>query len=448
MHHSSTEIGNNLSPFLFPFETRQLLFHCVTFDRDRALQRLLDVQPELAQEAGDRLAPRFDRRKRTVSRNDILRQAEALLTEAGSSKALLEIQYEGEVGTGLGPTLEFYTLVSRELQRSDQQLWRGEDVSGHIFSPTGLFPAPQPRSAKSSTINKIKTKFRFLGRLMAKALMDSRMLDLPLSEAFYAWLLGEERCLTVKDVAHIDTTMARSLSELIDLVRRRELAEWDGNGETETLVTAVDDLALDFTLPGHGMELCKGGRDITVTLENLQKYLQLVCHWTLVEGVSRQMEAFKEGFEAVFPLTNLNLFYSWELDQLFCGGGSQSAAGNSWDVRTLVEACRPDHGYTHESRAIKWLFEILSSYSEEEKRRFLQFVTGSPRLPVGGFKSLSPPLTVVRKTLEPDEDADAFLPSVMTCVNYLKLPDYSSSEVMRMKLDVATREGQLSFHLS
>ena len=39
----------------------------------------------------------------------------------------LEIQYEGEVGTGLGPTLEFYSLVSKELQRSDLQLWKVTD---------------------------------------------------------------------------------------------------------------------------------------------------------------------------------------------------------------------------------------------------------------------------------------------------------------------------------
>jgi hypothetical protein len=40
----------------------------------------------------------------------------------------LEIQYEGEVGTGLGPTLEFYSLVSKELQRADLQLWKGGTV--------------------------------------------------------------------------------------------------------------------------------------------------------------------------------------------------------------------------------------------------------------------------------------------------------------------------------
>ena len=53
-------------------------------------------------------------------------------------------------------------------------------------------------------------------------------------------------------------------------------------------------------------------------------------------------------------------------------------------MKYLMEACRPDHGYTHDSRAVKHLFEILSSYDAEEQRQFLQFVTGSPRLPVGG----------------------------------------------------------------
>lgn len=67
---------------------------------------------------------------------------------------------------------------------------------------------------------------------------------------------------------------------------------------------------------------------------------------------------------------------------------------------------------------------------------------------LAGFKALSPPLTVVRKTLELNMNPDDFLPSVMTCVNYLKLPDYSSIEVMREKLRIAASEGQHSFHLS
>ena len=132
------------------------------------------------------------------------------------------------------------------------------------------------------------------------------------------------------------------------------------------------------------------------------------------------------------------------MEQLFCG-----SAHAEWDVRTLTECTRPDHGYTHDSTAIQFLFRLLSSYSPAEQRHFLQFVTGSPRLPVGGLRALTPPLTIVKKTFDPPCDKpDNYLPSVMTCVNYLKLPDYSSIDVMRAKLKMAAAEGQLSFHLS
>ena len=91
-----------------------------------------------------------------------------------------------QVGTGLGPTLEFYALVSKELQRADLDLWRGDTVTAtspsdpnlkvdYKSSPSGLFPAPLHRGAKASHVNKIKAKFKFLGKFMAKALMDSRM---------------------------------------------------------------------------------------------------------------------------------------------------------------------------------------------------------------------------------------------------------------------------------
>lgn len=85
-------------PFLFPFETRHLLFYATSFDRDRALQRLLDTTPDLnSAESSERVAPRLDRRKRAISRAELLKQAEHILQDFGNSKALLEIQYENEV---------------------------------------------------------------------------------------------------------------------------------------------------------------------------------------------------------------------------------------------------------------------------------------------------------------------------------------------------------------
>ncbi|XP_052438529.1 E3 ubiquitin-protein ligase TRIP12 isoform X4 [Carassius gibelio] len=462
-----TELGKTC-PFFFPFDTRQMLFYVTAFDRDRAMQRLLDTNPEINQSDSQdsRVAPRLDRKKRTINRDELLKQAESVMQDLGSSRAMLEIQYENEVGTGLGPTQEFYALVSQELQRADLGLWRGEEVTlsnpkagrqegtKYMFSSRGLFAVPFGRTTKPAHIAKIKMKFRFLGKLMAKAIMDFRLLDLPLGLPFYKWMLRHESSVSSHDLVNIDPGVAKSIQHLEDIIRQKKRIEQDRSHTRETLQQAleslnmngcsVEDLGLDFTLPGFpNIELKKGGKDVPVTIHNLEEYLRLVVYWTLNEGVSRQFESFREGFESVFPLQHLQYFYPEELDQLLCGSKSES-----WDVKTLMECCRPDHGYTHDSRAVRFLFEVLSSFDAEQQRLFLQFVTGSPRLPVGGFRSLNPPLTIVRKTFESTENPDDFLPSVMTCVNYLKLPDYSSIEIMREKLLIAAREGQQSFHLS
>nr|XP_020473844.1 E3 ubiquitin-protein ligase TRIP12 isoform X3 [Monopterus albus] len=460
------ELGKTC-PFFFPFDTRQMLFYVTAFDRDRAMQRLLDTNPEINQSDSQdsRVAPRLDRKKRTINRDELLKQAESVMQDLGSSRAMLEIQYENEVGTGLGPTLEFYALVSQELQRADLGLWRGEEVTlanpkgsqegtKYMFSTRGLFAVPFGRTTKPAHIAKIKMKFRFLGKLMAKAIMDFRLLDLPLGLPFYKWMLRHETSISSHDLVNIDPGVAKSIQHLEDIIRQKKRLEQDRSQTRETLQQAleslnmngcsVEDLGLDFTLPGFpNIELKKGGKDVPVTIYNLEEYLRLVVYWTLNEGVSRQFESFREGFESVFPLHHLQYFYPEELDQLLCGSKSET-----WDVKTLMECCRPDHGYTHDSRAVRFLFEVLSSFDAEQQRLFLQFVTGSPRLPVGGFRSLNPPLTIVRKTFESTENPDDFLPSVMTCVNYLKLPDYSSIEIMREKLLIAAREGQQSFHLS
>lgn len=73
---------------------------------------------------------------------------------------------------------------------------------------------------------------------------------------------------------------------------------------------------------------------------------------------------------------------------------------------------------------------------------FLQFTTGCSSLPPGGLANLHPRLTVVRK----EGEGDGSYPSVNTCVHYLKLPEYSSEEVLREKLLAATKEK--GFHLN
>jgi E3 ubiquitin-protein ligase TRIP12 len=131
-----------------------------------------------------------------------------------------------------------------------------------------------------------------------------------------------------------------------------------------------------------------------------------------------------------------------------------------------MDSIKADHGFNLDSRSIRNLLQVMSELSDQDRRDFLQFVSGSPKLPIGGklqspsstprpllihiigFKALTPMFTVVCKPSEPPYTSDDYLPSVMTCVNYLKLPDYSNVEVMRAKIGTAIREGQGAFHLS
>lgn len=156
------------------------------------------------------------------------------------------------------------------------------------------------------------------------------------------------------------------------------------------------------------------------------EYLNLVANWFLVEGVRRQITALISGFDSVLPGVRTGklatLFRPDECEGLFCGSGSlgglyrdqlsllrtgvnsqvvsmmpmfissskntgasASAAAAGWDVDTLMKSCLCDHGYTHQSTAIQYLFEIMSEFDETQRRLFIQFATGSPRLPIGGM---------------------------------------------------------------
>jgi len=205
---------------------------------------------------------------------------------------------------------------------------------------------------------------------------------------------------------------------------------------------SLDDLALDFTTPGYDIELKPAGSSINVDYINVQEYIDLVLDRFLGVGVKVQVKAFREGFSKVFPILDLQIFTSDEILTIF------GSLEEDWSTETLSEALKADHGFNTDSRSFRDLLRVMSSYDLSTRREFLQFVTGSPKLPIGGFRGLNPLLTVVRKPHETPLTPDDYLPSVMTCVNYLKLPAYSSKAVLAEKLQIAMKEGGGSFHLS
>ncbi|CAL7934245.1 unnamed protein product [Xylocopa violacea] len=200
-------------PFLLPFETRRLYFSCTAFGASRSivwLQTQRDAVLERQRAPG--LSPRRDdihefrvgrlkHERVSVPRGEkLLDWAEQVMKVHASRKSILEVEFVGEEGTGLGPTLEFFALVAAELQRKDLGLWLCDDdessdteqsrVSGdqvrppgyYVTRPSGLFPAPLPQD--SPICDRAIRYFWFLGVFLAKVLQDNRLVDLPLSRPF------------------------------------------------------------------------------------------------------------------------------------------------------------------------------------------------------------------------------------------------------------------------
>ena len=113
-------------------------------------------------------------------------------------------------------------------------------TKSYVEAKTGLYPKPLARNAKPAVISKVKAKFRFLGKLLAKALMDSRILDLPLNPIVYCWLLGQQKTLTPSDLATFDPTTAASYSQIKTLADQVAAIRNDRNLVSTYLLLAHD----------------------------------------------------------------------------------------------------------------------------------------------------------------------------------------------------------------
>jgi E3 ubiquitin-protein ligase TRIP12 len=301
------------SRFLFPFEVRRRYFYLTAFGLGRALHHMNQQQAAegtggaLERDGRELRIGRLQRQKVRVSRRRILDSAVKVMDMYAKSRSVLELEYFGEVGTGLGPTLEFYTMLSHELQRKALGMWRHEEppaadqqhqlekpdqqqqqqqqqeadkpsqqvqqqqqagaaaaaapvalhqeVTSHeqasdsaadyVYAPYGLFPAPLP-PAKRGSGSPVIEHFRLLGRSVAKALQDTRLMDLPINPVFFRAALGQ--ALDLYDVSEVDPGLGASLERLA----RAAAAHAAAGGQGPLMVDGclVDDLCLTFTLPG------------------------------------------------------------------------------------------------------------------------------------------------------------------------------------------------------
>jgi len=421
--------------FLFPYSARRVLHHSCNLGLSRALQHV--QQRTLSQNAhsqemqrrleGEVAVANIPRQKVRISRQRILESAIKVMNLYGTSNTILEVEYVGEVGTGSGPTLEFYAQVADILRTAEPLLFRPSVPGGMLF--------PEPWSQKmlqegNDQATQILERFRLLGHLVAKCILDSRLVDLQLHPAFWSAVLGGGP-FSQNTLRDIDPELFTSMKELRNMDDK-----------------ALSQLCIDFTLPGRPqIELLPDGLSTSLSKDNVEDYINRVTEVSLVSAVALQVAEFRKAFTELLPLETLHIWSGKELASIIQGSSVRDDA--CWTLEHLSAHLKAQHGYTSQSRCFRDLLNALAELKTDDRRKFLTFTTGAPTLPVGGFAGLKPPLTVVKKEAPPAPlTPDQFMPSVMTCANYLKLPEYSSAEILRQKLDLAMNEGQSAFLLS
>ena len=186
-----------------------------------------------------------------------------------------------------------------------------------MFSPQGLYPRP----VAGELGEREEYIFELFGAFVAKAMQDNRPLDLNLSRAFYGWMVGAQPSL-LADVRDVDQDLHKALCKLQAAANEKAALDADlsaGRVDEEAAAArraaitvdgcAVEDLCLDFTLPGYpDVSIGQGGPETPVTLDNVGEYVAAVVDFTLVRGVQEAMDRFFMGFNAVFNVDSLCLF--------------------------------------------------------------------------------------------------------------------------------------------
>ncbi|EMP38207.1 E3 ubiquitin-protein ligase Itchy, partial [Chelonia mydas] len=208
--------------------------------------------------------------------------------------------------------------------------------------------------------------FRFIGRFIAMALFHVRFIDTGFSLPFYKRILNKPTGL--KDLESVDPEFYNSLI----WVKENNIEECGLE-----MYFSVDKEILG-EIKSH--DLKPNGSNILVTEENKDEYIRLVAEWRLSRGVEEQTQAFFEGFNEILPQQYLQYFDAKELEVLLCG--MQEIDLNDWQRHTIYRH------YTRTSKHIMWFWQFVKEIDNEKRMRLLQFVTGTCRLPVGGFADL------------------------------------------------------------
>lgn len=297
----------------------------------------------------------------------------------------LSIRFHGEEGVDAGGvTREWFQVLARGMFNPDYALFIPVASDRTTFHPNRL----------SGVNSEHLMFFKFIGRIIGKALYEGRVLDCHFSRAVYKKILG--KTVSIKDMETLDLDYYKSLvwmleNDITDIITETFSIESDDFGESKII------------------DLIENGRNIPVTEENKQEYIQLVVEYRLTGSVEEQLENFLKGFHDIIPAELVSIFTEQELELLISGLPDINV--DDWKANTEY------HNYTTSSPQIQWFWRAVRSFDQEEQAKLLQFVTGTSKVPLNGFKELEGMNGFSRFNIHKDYGNKDRLPSSHTCFN-------------------------------
>ncbi|SPJ75056.1 related to TOM1 protein [Fusarium torulosum] len=325
----------------------------------------------------------------------------------------LNIRFHGEEGVDAGGvTREWFQVLSRQMFDPNYVLFTPVSSDRTTFHPNKL----------SGINDEHLLFFKFIGRIIGKALYEGRVLDCYFSRAVYKRILGKS--VSVKDMESFDPDYYKSLcwmleNDITDII-------------TETFSVEDDEFGVT-----NVVDLIENGREIAVTEENKHDYVRLVVDHKLLSSVKEQMAHFLQGFHEIIPAELISIFNEQELELLI--SGLPDIDVDDWKSNTEY------HNYNPSSQQIQWFWRALRSFDKEERAKLLQFVTGTSKVPLNGFKELEGMNGVNRFNIHRDYGNKDRLPSSHTCFNQLDLPEYESYDHLRSQIMKAITAGSEYF---
>jgi len=318
-------------------------------------------------------------------------------------KKQLVVEFDSEQGIDEGGlSKEFFQLIIEEIFNPDYGMFiHCSESHTYWFNPSSYESLAQ---------------FTLIGIVLGLAMYNSVILDLHLPSVIYKKLGGKKG--NFEDLKEFKPTVWKGLNELLN---------YTGDDMEDVFMQPFQVSYTDLFGSTITVDLKEGGSNTMVNQDNKKEYVDLYADFLINKTVEQQFLAFQRGFDLVTSESPIHmLFTPRELEMLICGE-------KEFDFNELENSTEYDGGYSKDTNVVRWFWEAVHSMDLEDKRKLLQFTTGSDRIPVGGLAKLK--LTIAKNGSDSER-----LPTAHTCFNVLLLPEYSTKEKMNDLLMKAIKE--------